>query len=84
MNPIVLSIVLGLTAALANVFGGAIPVSKHWERRYLSYFMAVGAGFMLATSLAEMVPTSIELRGKDAAFLILLGYLLINLFRSQA
>jgi len=33
MTPILLSIALGLTAALANVFGGAILVSKSWEPR---------------------------------------------------
>jgi ZIP family zinc transporter/zinc and cadmium transporter len=80
MNPILLSILLGLTAALANVLGGAIIVQKHWERSYLRYFVALGAGFMLATSLVEMVPTSLEMRGKSAAFLVLLGYLIIHFF----
>jgi len=75
MNPIVTSILLGLTAALANVFGGAVIVQRHWERRYLRYFIALGAGFMLATALMEMVPESLERGGKNAAFLILLGYL---------
>lgn len=80
MNHLVLSIVLGLSAALANVFGGAILVSRSWEDRYLKYFMAVGAGFMLATSITEMIPISIELRGRSAAFLVLLGFLLIHFF----
>src|SRR5277367_4283043 len=80
MNPILISILLGLTAAAANVFGGAIIVQRHWERRYLRYFVALGAGFMLATALVEMVPESLELRGKDAAFLVLLGYLIIHFF----
>ncbi len=80
MTPILLSIVLGLTAALANVFGGAILVSKSWEPRYLKYFMALGAGFMLATAMVEMVPTSIELQGRTGAFLVLFGYLLIHFF----
>jgi zinc and cadmium transporter len=80
MHPIVTSILLGLTAAGANVFGGAIIVQRHWERRYLRYFVALGAGFMLATSLVEMIPDSIELRGKSAAFLVLLGYLMIHFF----
>lgn len=71
---------LGLTAAAANVFGGAIIVQRHWERRYLRYFVALGAGFMLATALVEMVPESLALRGKNAAFLILLGYLIIHFF----
>src|SRR5438552_14224523 len=80
MNPILISILLGLTAAAANIFGGTIIVQRHWERRYLRYFVALGAGFMLATSLVEMVPESLELRGKSAAFLILLGYLIIHFF----
>ena len=54
MNPIFTSVLLGLTAAAANVFGGAIIVQRHWERRYLRYFVALGAGFMLATALVEI------------------------------
>lgn len=80
MNPILLSMLLGFTAAAANVFGGAIIVQRHWERSYLRYFVAVGAGFMLATSIVEMVPASIALRGKTAGFLVLLGYLIIHFF----
>ena len=80
MSPIVISILLGLTAAAANIFGGAIIVQRDWERRYLRYFVALGAGFMLATAMVEMVPESIALRGKSAAFLILFGYLLIHFF----
>jgi zinc and cadmium transporter len=80
MNVLLLSLILGLTAAAANVFGGALLVQKHWERRYLKYFMAVGAGFMLATSILEMVPQSIARRGEKAAFFILVGYFLIHFF----
>ena len=80
MHPILLSLILGLTAALANVFGGAIIVHRHWERAYLKYFVALGAGFMLATAIVEVVPASFELNGKNAAFLILLGYLIIHFF----
>src|SRR5580700_5112437 len=80
MSPILTAVLLGLTAAGANVFGGAIIVQRNWERRYLRYFVALGAGFMLATALVEMVPESLELRGKSAAYLILLGYLIIHFF----
>ena len=80
MNPILTSVLLGLTAAAANVFGGAIIVQRHWERRYLRYFVALGAGFMLATALVEMVPESLELQGRSAAVLVLLGYLIIHFF----
>jgi len=80
MHPIVTSVLLGLTAAAANVFGGAIIVQRSWERRYLRYFVALGAGFMLATAIMEMIPESIELGGRRAAFLVLLGYLIIHFF----
>ncbi len=80
MHPIVLSLLLGLTAAAANVFGGAIIVQKHWERSYLRYFVALGAGFMLATAIVEIFPASLELRGKDAAYLVLVGYLIVHFF----
>jgi zinc and cadmium transporter len=80
MGPIVLSILLGLSAALANVAGGAVVSRRRWEQHYLKYFVALGAGFMLATSIVEMVPESIELRGRSAGFLVLLGYLIVHLF----
>ena len=80
MHPIATSLLLGLTAAAANIFGGTIIVQRDWERRYLKYFVALGAGFMLATSVVEMVPASLELRGKSAAFLVLIGYLIVHFF----
>ena len=80
MHPIATSLLLGLTAAAANVFGGTIIVQRDWERRYLKYFVALGAGFMLATSVVEMVPASLELRGESAAFLVLIGYLIVHFF----
>src|ERR1700722_4871491 len=80
MNPVLLSLLLGLTAAAANVYGGAIIVQKHWERSYLRYFVALGAGFMLATAIVEIFPASLALRGKDAAYLVLVGYLIVHFF----
>src|SRR6476469_3185018 len=80
MHPILLSLLLGLTAAAANVFGGAIIVQKHGDRSYLKYFVALGAGFMLATAIVEIFPASLQLRGKSAPILVLAGYLLVHLF----
>src|SRR5512142_2936168 len=80
MNPISLAVLLGLTAALANVAGGAVIAYRHWERGLLKYFVALGAGFMLATALGEMVPESLELRGRSAGLLVLIGYLIVHLF----
>src|SRR5271165_2651158 len=80
MSPILTSVVLGLTAAAANVFGGTVIVQRTWERRYLRYFVALGAGFMLATAMVEMVPESLALAGRKGALLILAGYLIVHLF----
>lgn len=81
MNPIALSILLGLTAAAANGFGGAVIVQRNWDRSYLRYFVALGSGFMLATALLEMLPESFQLAGSaKAPVLILAGYFLVHLF----
>jgi zinc and cadmium transporter len=81
MHPIALSILLGFTAGAANIAGGALMAHREWEQRYLKYFMALGAGFMLATAITEMVPASVTLEdggGTRAGFLVLLGYLIIH------
>src|SRR5260370_4856768 len=80
MTPLLFSILLGLTAALANLFGGAVIVQKNWDRRFLRYFVALGTGFMLATALVEMVPASLALRPQSAPFFVLAGYLIVHLF----
>src|SRR2546421_8780948 len=80
MSPFMLSILLGLTAAAANSFGGAIIVQKHWERNYLRYFIALGSGFMLATAIIEMLPESFRLAGARAPLFILIGYFLVHFF----
>ena len=80
MHPILLSLLLGSTAAAANVFGGTIIVKRNWDRSYLRYFVALGAGFMLATATLEIIPASLNLREKDAPLLILAGYLITHFF----
>jgi zinc and cadmium transporter len=80
MSPIVISILLGLTAAAANAFGGAVVVHREWDRTYLRYFIALGAGFMLGTALLEMVPESFKQAPTYAPVLLLAGYLIVHLF----
>ncbi len=80
MTNFTLSLLLGLTAAVANIVGGLVVVQRQWERRFLKYFIALGSGFMLAAALLEMVPESIELAGDRALALVLGGYLLVHFF----
>jgi zinc and cadmium transporter len=75
-----LGLLLGLLAATANVCGGLAVVRWPWHPMYLRYFMALGAGFMLATSLLEMLPESFALAGSQAAIWLLSGYLLTHFF----
>ncbi|HEY0784713.1 MAG TPA: ZIP family metal transporter, partial [Acidobacteriaceae bacterium] len=74
-----LSLALGGLAAVANVFGGLLLVRAHWEKRYLRYFIALGAGFMMATALLEMFPESLHLSPRLAPLLVLGGYIAIHL-----
>ena len=80
MSPLALTIILGLTAAMADGVGGLIIIQRHWERRYLRYFVAVGSGFMLATALVEMLPESLRIAPKHAPAFLLLGYFLVHFF----
>jgi zinc transporter ZupT len=87
---ILIGTLLGVTAAGANVLGGSLVVHRDWSRRYLNYFIALGAGFMLATALLEMVPESLKLRSDstggfpgdtNSVFLLVLGgYFLVHFF----
>lgn len=79
MSSFTLSLVLGLVAALADVLGALILVRTHWEKRYLRYFVALGAGFMMAAVLLEMVPESFRLAFRWTPALVLGGYCLIHL-----
>ncbi len=52
---------LGVLAAGADLVGGFFVIRRQWSREYLKYFIALGAGFMLAVALIEMVPESLRL-----------------------
>jgi len=75
----------GLVAGLANIVGGSLAVGTHgWDRVRQSYFVAIGAGFMLAAVILRMIPESYRLAGVGSGgvfsvgALVLLGYLLVH------
>jgi hypothetical protein len=55
------SLILGTIAAMADVAGGLVLVRARGVERYLRYFVALGAGFLMATALLEMTPESLRL-----------------------
>jgi zinc transporter ZupT len=80
MDPASSPLLLGVIAAAANVAGGLILVSRrHWNDLVLRYFVGLGAGFMLATSIVHMLPVAVA-GSERGPLLILAGYFLVHFF----
>lgn len=77
---VALAAVLGIVAAGGNLLGGYFVVRREWPRRYLQYFLALGAGYMLAVAFLEVIPESVHLAGGDALLYVLSGFFLVHLF----
>ena len=74
-----LSVVLGLLAALADIAGGLVLVRARGIERYLRYFVALGAGFLMATAVVEMAPESLRMSPRVGSILIMAGYCIVHL-----
>jgi len=74
-----LSLILGAIAALADIAGGFVLVRARGVERYLRYFVALGAGFLMATALIEMTPESIHQSPRWGPVLIMAGYCGVHL-----
>ena len=73
-------VLFALIAASANVLGAVAVTSRaRWSMRALDVMVALSAGFMIAVSLGELLPESIERGGRAAALAALAGYLLVHL-----
>ena len=73
-----LSLALGLLAALADIAGGLVLVRARGIERFLRYFVALGAGFLMATAVVEMAPESLRLSPRLAPILIMGGYCIVH------
>ena len=77
--PLSTVLVLGIAASLANLIGGWIISSRKEVRRpVLNSLVSLGAGFMLAAAILEVVPRSIQVN-PSASVVILGGYLFVHL-----
>jgi ZIP family zinc transporter/zinc and cadmium transporter len=74
-----LSLTLGTVAGLADYLGGLLLVRRSPSARALRYFVALGAGFMLAAAVLEMIPEGISLSPRWAPVLVLAGYCGVHL-----
>lgn len=78
MKVFCISLLLGLLAGLANLLGGILAVtSKRITPSLLKYFVAFGAGFLLAAAFLKMIPISFE-HTRWAPIFVLVGYFLIH------
>jgi ZIP family zinc transporter/zinc and cadmium transporter len=74
-----LSLLLGTIAALADIAGGMLLVRARGLERHLRYFVALGAGFLMATALVEMTPESLHQSPHWGPVLIMAGYCVVHL-----
>jgi len=74
-----LSLILGAIAALADIAGGMLLVRARGLERHLRYFVALGAGFLMATALVEMTPESLRMSPRLGPVLIMAGYCIVHL-----
>ncbi|HEY1766275.1 MAG TPA: ZIP family metal transporter [Terracidiphilus sp.] len=74
-----ISLILGAVAALADVVGGLVLVRARGVERYLRYFVALGAGFLMATAVVEMAPESLRINPRLGPVLIMAGYCAVHL-----
>jgi len=75
---VISSFYYAVLAGLMDVLGGALVVTPaRRSRRFLSFLVGFGAGFMLAVALLEMLPAAITAQGGITA--VLIGYLLVHL-----
>ena len=59
--------------------GGLVLVRARGVERYLRYFVALGAGFLMATAVLEMTPESMHLSPRLGPMLIMAGYCVVHL-----
>src|SRR5260370_42259524 len=56
---------LGGGAAAGKLIGGLFVVRRAWPRGFLHYFMALGAGDMLAVAFSGLISGSGRVRGAE-------------------
>jgi len=70
----------GIAAALANVLGAVAVTSRAtWSLRALDALLSFAAGFLIAVSLVDLFPKSIEVAGASAPVVALASYVLVHL-----
>ncbi len=64
---------------MADIAGGLVLVRARGVERYLRYFVALGAGFLMAVALLEMTPESLVMSPRLGPVLVMAGYCIVHL-----
>lgn len=79
MNVTILILCAGIIAATAELLGGALIARKRdLSKKVQEIFLALGAGFLLALVVINLIPESIENIGSVAPLLMLAGFSIIH------
>ncbi len=79
MNLTIIIILLGIVVVAAEILGGGLVLLRStWSKKYQEYLLALGAGFLLALALIELIPKSMETVGTTAPLIMLLGFCVIH------
>ena len=75
-----LALLLSVVSGLVLVLGGwMFAAKKTWNEEHLDVFIAIGAGYILAVALLDMIPESLKVSSSTMLFVIG-GYLIVHLF----
>ncbi|CAN5343049.1 MAG: ZIP family metal transporter [Gemmatimonadetes bacterium] len=76
-----MSIFLATLAGLGVLLGGLLLTARRqWSALLLRFFVAVGAGFLLAVAFLRMLPEALSLEPEWALPLVVTGYFLTHVF----
>jgi zinc transporter ZupT len=80
MNHTLIIIAAGVLASAAEIVGGSLVVLRSaMPKKIQEYLLALGAGFLLALVIVELIPESLSGIGASAPIWILLGFSVIHL-----
>ena len=74
------SFLYAVLAAAGNLVGAAAVTARpRWSPRSLELLLALAAGFLVVVSLVGLLPEAVERGGREAALIVLVGFLLVHL-----
>lgn len=75
-----LAVLLSVASGIVIILGGVIfNTRKNWDPGLIEFFLAIGAGYILAVAILDMIPAAYEI-SSTSMFYVVLGYFIVHLF----